>query len=614
MFKNLTCFVVVSVVLLLSCLTTFALPTFTDVTQEAQVGDIGLGLGVACGDYDGDGDLDLYVARGGWGNMNRDSDTLYRNDGGIFTKDAQLKHAEKGFDSVFVDYDNDGDLDFFLGTVEGVFLYRNRGRGVFDNATAETGLKAWMAFTAAFGDYDKDGHLDIYLPMFGANLLYRSNGDGTFTNVTPQAKVADNRQSFLGHFFDYDNDSDLDIYVLNAEGWQLGVDNTDLLYRNDGNDTFTEVGQKAGVRNMGNGRCAISSDYDNDGDLDLFVGGRVYNVLYQNNDDGTFTDVTKDTGLNPSLPGEVACFGDYDNDGYLDLYITQWDQPNSLYHNNGDGTFTEVARKAGVAVEGLITTGTIFFDYNNDGDLDIFVVTRNAPQKLFRNDGTDNNWLQVKLIGMESNRDGIGARVTVEAGNLKMMREINSGSFRVHPGMTAHFGMGSNESADRIIVHWPSDVEDVLNDIPVNQVIVIKEGGGIVEGMAVEPESKDKATWGEVKSPDSSEQLIVNGSDKRRPMTDKLLQNYPSLANPDTWIPFELSKGAKVTIQIYDSQGEFVRKLDLGWKEAGIYRSKERAVHWNGRNEVGECVASGVYFYVMQAGKFTTTRKMVIAR
>jgi len=493
MFKKLHYLVIVFVALLPFRLTTFAATTFTDVTMEARLGDKGLGIGVVCGDYDDDGDLDLYVVRGGWGELSRAPDTLYRNDGGTFTKDEQLKHANSGLDGVFVDYDNDSDLDFWLSTKEGIFLHRNLGKGAFSNdITAETGLRVGLgAFTTAFGDYDKDGYLDIYLGIGGSNRLYRNNGNGTFADVTAQAKVGDKRQSFSVHFFDYDNDGYLDIHVLNAEGRFVGIDNTDLLYRNNGDGTFTEVGDKAGVRHIGSGRCAISGDYDNDGDLDLLLGGRRYNVFYQNNGDGTFTDVTKEIGLNPSLSGEAACFGDYDNDGYLDLFVTRWKQLNSLYHNNGDGTFTEVTQKAGLAVEGLISSGTIFFDYDNDGALDIFVATysasqrlyrsNSASQRLYRNNGTENNWFQVKLIGTESNRDGIGARVKTEAGNLRMMREISSGSFRVHPSLTAHFGVGNNKRVDKIEVHWPSGEVDVLNDIPANQVIVIKEGVGLVE-------------------------------------------------------------------------------------------------------------------------------------
>ena len=350
MFKKLHYLVIVFVALLPFRLTTFAATTFTDVTMEARLGDKGLGIGVVCGDYDDDGDLDLYVVRGGWGELSRAPDTLYRNDGGTFTKDEQLKHANSGLDGVFVDYDNDSDLDFWLSTKEGIFLHRNLGKGAFSNdITAETGLRVGLgAFTTAFGDYDKDGYLDIYLGIGGSNRLYRNNGNGTFADVTAQAKVGDKRQSFSVHFFDYDNDGYLDIHVLNAEGRFVGIDNTDLLYRNNGDGTFTEVGDKAGVRHIGSGRCAISGDYDNDGDLDLLLGGRRYNVFYQNNGDGTFTDVTKEIGLNPSLSGEAACFGDYDNDGYLDLFVTRWKQLNSLYHNNGDGTFTEVTQKAGL--------------------------------------------------------------------------------------------------------------------------------------------------------------------------------------------------------------------------------------------------------------------------
>jgi len=567
---------------------------FTEVAGEARVDDGGLGAGVACGDYDGDGHLDIYVSRSGWGEFIDDLDTLYHNNGdGTFTKEGKFKHAEMGFDPVFVDYDNDGDLDLCLCTNQGVFLHRNQGGGIFREVREEAGLRrGGFIYTPAFGDYDKDGHLDIYLGISGQNSFYRSNRDGTFSDVTQEAGVGGHRNSFSVHFFDYDNDGDLDIYVLNGGGRFIGADNRDLLYRNNGDGTFTEIGQKAEVNHMGDGRCVISGDYDNDGDLDLFVGGDGYTALYRNNNDGTFTDVTKEAGLNKSTQVEAACFGDYDNDGYLDLYVSRWWGVNSLYHNNGDGTFKDEAKKNGVVIEGLRSTGTILFDYDNDGDLDIFVATYGGTQKLYRNNGTNHHWLQVKLEGVKSNRDGIGARVQVELGELKMMREISSGSFRVHPGFIAHFGMADHEKADKVEVYWPSGEVDVLYDIPADQLITIKEGE---TDSSVQPHDKRYAVWGKIKR-------------------NQLLQNYPNPFNPETWIPYRLAQSGEVKIQVFNMRGQLVRDLSPGYQPAGSYLNRCRAAYWDGRNEVGERVSSGTYFYRLQTNGFIATRRMVIVK
>jgi len=303
--------------------------------------------------------------------------------------------------------------------------------------------------------------------------------------------------------------------------------------------------------------------------------------------------------------------GDYDNDGYMDIYMMG--RLRMLYHNNGDGTFTDKAKELGVQDTSdykYKSGGCSFADYDSDGDLDIYVANIILSDALFRNDGNDNHWLHIKLVGTESNRDGIGARVTVKAGELSMIREINPGCSRGYNPLIAYFGLGQHTRADSVEIRWPTGPvigeegvvvpgrTEVFENVSADQFIMITEGlGEIVEiARTVDPQEKLPGTWGKVK-------------------VSKLYQNYPNPFNPDTWIPYQLAKDSTVLIKIHTSSGHLVRTLELGDKPAGLYTDKTKAAYWDGNNDSGEPVASGVYFYTIQTGDdYTATKKMVVAR
>jgi hypothetical protein len=266
-----------------------------------------------------------------------------------------------------------------------------------------------------------------------------------------------------------------------------------------------------------------------------------------------------------------------------------------------------VASKANISAQSGSAGGCSFADYDNDGDLDLYVANYGSTDALYRNDGNDNHWLHIKLIGTRSNRYAVGARITVKAGELSMLREINGGTSRAQHSMTAHFGLGQNTQVDSVKIRWPwGKVGQVttLTNIPADQMIEITEGVDgyktlhTGEGMrqTVEPSGKLPGTWGKVKKTD-------------------LLQNYPNPFNPETWIPYQLAKNSSVAIKIYTSSGQLVRTLELGDKRAGLYAYKTDAAYWDGTNESGEPVASGVYFYTIQTDdNYTATKKMVMAR
>ena len=491
-----------------------------------------------------------------------------------------------GAGAAFFDYDNDGDLDIYFvngANLPGATsekpprntLYRNNLDGTFTDVTDIVGVgDTNYGLGCCVGDYDNDDNQDLYITNFEANVLYHNNGDGTFSDVTQKAGVGDERWGSCCAFADYDNDGDLDLFVSNYVVFNLeenpicssrGIrvycgpetyDSVpDILYRNNGDGSFTDVTESAGLYNAGKGFGVVWGDYDNDGDLDLFVANDTTpNFLYCNNSDGTFAEMAMMAGVALSESGMAfngmgANFGDYDNDGYLDIIVTnfqdqttslyrnthdgfffdvtftsgigeqtlpylEWgvdlfdfdndgdldiftanghvddnieqfdpigtyNQQNQLFRNNGNGTFSDSSNMAGPGL--LIKTvsrGAAFGDYDNDGDIDILVTNVNQPPILLRNDGGNkNNWLMIKTVGVKSNRDGIGARITISAGGKMQIREIKSGSsFLCQSDMRAFFGLGKSDMIDLVEIRWPSGIVEKIEKVKINQIITIVEG------------------------------------------------------------------------------------------------------------------------------------------
>ena len=582
--------------------------TFTNVTQQSGIGDPGT-RAVTWGDYDNDGDMDLYVCIGLLANT---PSRLLRNNGdGTFTNVthvANVDNYERPSEGAgFGDYDNDGDIDLYVVNWSGQenVLYRNNGDGAFTDVSAAAGANNPSdGLSGTFADYDSDGDLDLYVANYGVpNLLYRNNGDGTFTDVAEEAGVADPGRSFFHQFADYDNDGDMDLYVING----IVSPAPDALYRNNGDSTFTEVAKKAGIMHPDLPASGVMFfDYNNDGWLDLYivVNQDDSNLLYRNNKDGTFTDVSRQAGVhgvlaNPGAHAGGVTVGDYDNDGWLDIFAGN-NGPNSLYHNNRDGTFTNIAAQVGI-IENENTMIVSSGDYNSDGFLDLFMtngfLSEPGPDALYRNSGNDNHWLHINLVGVRSNRNGIGARIHVSAGDLTMFREVNGGTFGMD-SLTAEFGLGEHNMAELVEIRWPSGTVDVLRDIPADCIIQVTEGTEHFT-VAVQPLGKLPITLGEV---------------KRTALRTAILQNYPNPFNPDTWIPYELAEPSDVKIFIYDIQGRLVRTFNIGHREVGQYFTRDEAAYWDGKNEAGEQGASGLYFYTIQAGGYTATRKMILAK
>ncbi len=501
-------------------------------------------------DYDNDGWQDVYfVQSGALPGTPRGPDSphsrLLRNRGdGTFvdvTAQAGVANAAGyGTGCTVGDYDNDGDDDLYVTNFGPSVLYRNNGDGTFTDVTDQAGVRNGLyAASAAWADYDNDGRLDLFVATYVdftmddqkfcgnirqnrrsychpdaygglPDLLYHNEGNGRFKEVSKASGIWDPNGKGLGVvWFDYDNDGDLDLYVAND-----ATPNT--LYRNEGNGRFTDMTLLAGVCCSEDGRPESgmgtdAGDADGDGWLDLFVTNlsNETNELYHNlKGSGTFSMDTYRAGLGePSLllTGWGAAFFDYDNDGDLDLVVTNghpmddieqesdiitYAERPSLYENLGDGTYHEVGEQAGPYFRTQdVGRGLAVCDYDNDGDLDILFTPNNRRATLVRNDGGSaaGHWITLRLVGVRSNRDAIGARVVVSAGGRRQVAEVRSASsYLSQNDMRLHFGLGKAARADAIEVRWPTKGNHVerIGPVAADQFLTIREGSGVAARSA----------------------------------------------------------------------------------------------------------------------------------
>jgi hypothetical protein len=436
---------------------------FVDVSKRAGVADDGLGKGVAFADINNDGFVDLYVSNKGGSNK------LFLNNGDGSFKDVTAT-AGAGVDSpgftmgsVFGDYDNDGDVDLYLATggqyeIEANRLFANNGDGTFTDVTAAAGvgLKEFT-YSASFADYDNDGDLDLYCANYGVgakNVLFANNGDGTFTDVTDAAGVGDKSWSWMGVWADIDNDGDVDLYVVNGR-YPVGEPNK--LFVNNGNGTFVEASVAAGVNDANWGLGGSFADIDNDGDQDLFVSNYIGgNNLYLNDGSGVFAKASHKI-VSEEGWGKGPTFGDVDNDGDLDLYEGDCKLANQMYMNDGEGNFVNVADdQPQLQCATVRTKGTAFADIDNDGDLDLYVINWGAENKLYENTQNDGNF--VKIAGLD-----FGARVALYDGDqLVATREIKSATgFCAQEPAVAHFGAEAGKAYTAKIIVPGGEVQSL---------------------------------------------------------------------------------------------------------------------------------------------------------
>ena len=493
---------------------------------------------------------------------------------------------------LFFDYDGDGWLDVFLvnggsfvdagaAAAAAHRLYRNDGDGTFTDHSAGSGIGvSGYGMGACAADYDNDGDVDLYVTSMGPNRLYRNEGDGRFADVTEAAGAGYDLWSSSCAFGDVDNDGDGDLYVVNYV--DFAVDNnkpcvhtgdvpvychpnvyngrSDVLFRNDGDGAFTDVSRASGVHHAGGkGLGVVFADYDRDGWTDIYVANdSVPNFLFHNRGDGAFEEVALFAGVAVDRAGEPLAgmgtdMGDVDGDGLPDAFVTNLaTQTHNLYTNLGAGLFMDSTYESGAgrATLPFVGFGTVFADFDNDGDLDIAVANgevidnvalfqdnRTYPQRnlLLDNDGTgrftdvgpesgpgfalekvgralaagdiDNDGDQdllvvnvgqttdllrndgenaggsilVRTVGTGSNRDGVGAELTLRVGDRRLVRHVKAGSsYLAQSDLRVHFGLGAAERAERLEIRWPGGNVDVIEDIAAGRIVTVLEGDGVV--------------------------------------------------------------------------------------------------------------------------------------
>ena len=533
--------------------------TFTDVSAEAGIGfrhfaghrtsqlPEDMGSGAAWGDFDNDGRLDLFVVNEAGPLTPAPPDdvapssahaALYRNLGdGTFrdvTVEAGVRLGGWGMGATWADYDNDGWLDLFVTAYGDNVLYHNDGDGTFTDRTAAAGLSGHPGFWAGarWGDYDRDGFLDLYVTGYVhyrqltgqamtrqydveqpaginpssfaplANLLFHNTGNGTFTEVAARAGLANETGRSLGAVWaDFDDDGWPDLYVANDVS-----DN--VLYRNLRDGRFADVSLAARVADYRGAMGLAVGDWDGDEDLDMFVTHWLAheNALYSNRRAELrargaylpglqFTDEADRFGVGQialDFVGWGTSFFDYDNDGRLDLFVVNGstlerkDDPrflvpmrDLLFWNRGAGDgFYDVSAVSGpYFAERYVGRGAAFGDYDNDGDVDVFVVNNGGPGLLLRNDGGNrNHWLGVALQGTVSNRSGIGARLRLVAGGTVQLREVGAqASYLSHNSLVEHFGLGAHRTVDTLEIRWPSGTRQVVLRPDIDQVLRAEE-------------------------------------------------------------------------------------------------------------------------------------------
>ena len=448
------------------------------------------GGGVSFCDFDNDGWDDITYAT-------TDGEEVYffKNNNGVFSQiDLGINDVYRTNQVIWIDYDSDGDKDFFATSFSGFNkFYRNEGNLVFTDITSTCGLFTDNLLTngASFGDIDNDGDLDVFIsnrddldPKDQYSYLYRNN-NGVFEEITATANIyLGNQLSFCSAFFDYNNDGFQDIYVANDKSL-----NINRLYKNNnGNGTFTDVSIASGAGIAIDAMSTTIGDYNSDGWFDIYVtntsGG---NHHLKNNGDGTFTDVASGLGTGFYSIAWGAVFLDAENDADLDLYVSSsvyGSDPrltSAFYENQGDDTYL-IPSNIGFENDNLRSFSNAIGDFNNDGLPDIIVMNDAENNFLWENTTINsNNWIKVKLQGVTSNRDGVGSTIECFAnGKVQYRYTLNGEGYIGQNSNTEFIGLGSATTIHYIKVTWLSGIVDLLSDVDVNQSIIIVEGENIL--------------------------------------------------------------------------------------------------------------------------------------
>lgn len=549
-------------------------------------------------DIDNDGYPDLYVNRKG----------LFRNNGnGNFSLSGTVLETDiSNLSNTWADYNNDGFIDCWVTSTGAPtsFLYKNNGDGSFTKiVSGEIGDSSYnTGWGNAWADYDNDGYPDLVIAAANAfgtvnhsNRLYHNNGDGSFSRVDVHGLTDTLAPFTVPTWSDYDQDGDMDLFIGTGPGGSVGLDN---MYKN----MLTETGVANLVRlnlpplstDLQDGQVWNFIDYDNDGDLDACLtnyASSVTNRLYRNNN-GTYERMT--AAQVGTIVSDLGLFlannwGDFDNDGDQDCFITRQGANPLYYNNNGDGTFTRLDNTAFAQNPGN-NFGATAADYDKNGTLDLYVTGGTASNGLYKNELTNGySWVNIKCIGGGpqsnlSNKSAIGTKVkakaTINGVSVWQFREVLAqNSFNSMNMLNVHMGFGNATVIDSLVIIWPGGLKEVYTNVQPNDFYNATEGQGIVSGII---------SFGSTVNPDEF----------------KLFQNYPNPFNPVTQIGYELTKGSKISLKIYDILGKEIRTLVSEFQPAGNYK-----ITFD-----GEGLSSGAYIYKLSAGEFSLTKRMTLLK
>ena len=511
-------------------------PTFTKITAGSIVTDREHSFACAWEDYDRDGFLDLLVGNGGIAQADGgpQKNSLYRNRGnGTFERvaaGALVNDPGPTLNVSWADFDNDGNPDVFVGnegTASG-WLYLNNDAGVFTRISRTSfAPNPTQGYGGVWADFDADGWVDLFVARGGTygfnHVLYQNDGAGALLGIKTNSLFKVRDYSNSAAWSDYDGDGDLDLFVPTYKAVDSPAGSA--FYRNDGDGIFTDVSRESGLNDRLDTRGCAWADFDNDGDLDVFVAnGDLYGTslgpnqtscLFRNQGNGRFTKMLEGALVTDRGISMGGAWGDYDNDGLVDLFVVDAAGNNRLYHNEGSGTFARVTSGSPVNDSGQSQACT-WGDYDNDGFLDLFVANQsNQPNFLYQNSRNGNSWMKVRCVGTVSNRSAMGAKVrlkaTIRGEAIEQLRELTGGDGRSGQTLIAHFGLGDATGIDLVRVEWPSGIVQELHDVAPGQFLTIAEPArlqairaGVVrvqswKGMAFEMQtSVDLKQWSPV--------------------------------------------------------------------------------------------------------------------
>ncbi len=471
--------------------------------------------GVAIADYNKDGYLDIFVVAAGKdenGVAKSHSRLFKNNNNGTFTDTTEasgllldlfpLEKDGTTYDKIFEgvkhgafwgDYDNDGYPDLFMTNVYQIYLFHNEGNGTFKDVTGQAGLtkdSSCINTCATWFDYNKDGYLDLYISDWkscDSNSFYTNNGDGTFTNQIDLFGNTEHKNSLMSIPFDFNNDGWLDLYLANDV-----INKTNDLFINQKGTGFTEESNKYGLDHARNDMGIAFGDYNNDGFFDMYITDVLLNPLLTNKGDNTFIDLAEAQGVKSGGWSWDAVFRDFDLDGDEDLLVLNGfeykghSSEKNLYfqnlHANGNAKFIDKSGSSNLG-DLTISVGAGVFDFDNDGDLDIFVTNSDRPSYFYENKTTDFtyksqnlHWLKVSLEGTVSNRDAVGTKLTLKTNKSTLVRYYTGKGFLSQNSLPVHFGLADATQILELKITWPSGQIETYNNLPLDKTIKFKEG------------------------------------------------------------------------------------------------------------------------------------------